>query len=131
MHQLPQKEMVLLYNVRNKPFTPKLKSILLRLGIKIKVVAPNEFSVPIGTLIGTTAASSSPTAEDCSFSDEMIVMVGFTNARLDLFLKALRKDGILIPLKAILTPQNSTWNALELRNELAKEHKKMVELEQQ
>ena len=105
MRQLPQKEMVLLYNVRNKPFTPKLKSILLRLGIKIKVVAPNEFSVPIGTLIGTTAASSSPTAEDCSFSDEMIVMVGFTNARLDLFLKALRKDGILIPLKAILTPQ--------------------------
>ena len=131
MRQLPQKEMVLLYNVRNKPFTPKLKSILLRLGIKIKVVAPNEFSVPIGTLIGTTAASSSPTAEECSFSDEMIVMVGFTNARLDLFLKALRKDGILIPLKAILTPQNSTWNSLELRNELAREHEKMMELEQQ
>lgn len=132
MYQSSQKEMVLLYNIKNKPFTPKLKTILLRLGIRIKAIEPQQFGCPINSLVSKSAPAA-PLAEtdQTPFTDEMMVMVGLTNARLDVFLKALRKEGIRIPLKAILTPLNGTWNSYELHDELVREHEKMMELAEQ
>lgn len=132
MYQSASKEMVLLYNIKNKPFTPKLKSVLLRLGMRIKTIDPAQYNQPINALVSaSTPAVPVATTEQTPFTDEMMVMVGLTNARLDVFLKALRKEGIRIPLKAILTPQNGTWSSYALHDELVREHQKMMELASQ
>ncbi len=132
MQTIKQKETVLLYNIKNKPYTAKLKSILLRLGIKIKVVTPEQYGLPIASLLSNSSSKVETTAEATpdtpNFEDEMLVMAGLTDARLNQLLLALRKDQIRIPLKAILTPHNSQWNSVQLRDELSLEHQKMQEL---
>lgn len=135
MQNFKAKEMILLYNIKNKPFTPKLKSILLRLGIRIKVVDPSHYNQPISSLLSGSTPQSSAASDLINdttlFDDEMMVMAGLTNARLDVFLAALRKEGIRIPLKAILTPHNSNWTSIQLHDELVLEHEKMQELNNQ
>ncbi|MDO5521695.1 MAG: DUF3783 domain-containing protein [bacterium] len=134
MQKLNNKETILLYNIKNKPYTPKLKAILLRLGIRIKVINTEQYQLPIKDLLSNSASSTAvvtaPLAETpAAFEDEMMVMAGLTNTRLDIFLAALRKEGIRIPLKAVLTPHNSTWTSYALHDELVLEHAKMQELE--
>ncbi|MDO5294818.1 MAG: DUF3783 domain-containing protein [bacterium] len=134
MQKLNNKETILLYNIKNKPYAPKLKAILLRLGIRIKVINQEQYHLPIKDLLSSNASAATvdttPTGQPpAAFEDEMMVMAGLTNARLDIFLASLRKEGIRIPLKAILTPHNSTWTSFALHDELVLEHAKMQELQ--
>ena len=55
--------------------------------------------------------------------DEMLVMYGFTEDRLDEFLARMRRARTgHVALKAVITPTNSSWNGHELYAELKKEH---------
>jgi hypothetical protein len=70
------------------------------------------------------AASDSP---EVDFSEEILVLRGFSDRRLDTFLKEMRKQGIeRIQLKAILTPTNCRWNSFQLYQEIRKEHETMT-----
>lgn len=61
------------------------------------------------------------------FFDEMMVMKGFSNSRLDQFLKGMRKAGIeRVDYKAVLTPTNCRWNSWQLYQEIRKEHEAMT-----
>ena len=56
----------------------------------------------------------------------MLVLSGFTNARLDALLTALRKAGVpKIGWKAVLTPTNVSWTFRDLCAELEREHEAM------
>lgn len=127
--QTKSKEAVYLYNIKHKPYEKTLKLHLIRLGIRMKEVNPNDYIQPLGVLVGSksfTPVVSETTKEP--FVDEMLLMVGFTNQRMDLLLSTLRKEGIRIPLKAVLTEHNISWSSMELYNELKKEHKKFQEM---
>ncbi len=120
------KETVLLYNIKGQSYTPKLKTIMLKMGIRAKVVNIEDYNRTIGELIGIPAnPSGNPpvVSPSSTIDEEMIVMHNFTESRLNQFLGEIRKAEIRIPLKAIVTPHNSNWTSYELHAELAQERK--------
>ena len=81
----------------------------------------------IGFLAGNKAFAESPEAYDgAGFDEPMMVMAGFSERKLDLFLTEMRRKKVPpIALKAIVTTQNQAWNSLQLYRELKEEHEKM------
>ncbi len=124
MYNTKIKEIVLLYNIKGHSYAPQLITIMLKMGIHAKVVNTEDYSRKIGELIGIPGnPSGNPPVVSPSntIDEEMIVMHNFTESRLNQFLGELRKAGIRIPLKAIVTPHNSNWTSYELHAELAQE----------
>ena len=69
--------------------------------------------------------SSDPKRE--AFTDEMLVMKDFDGRLLDRFLLEMRRAKIArVALKAVLTPDNITWDSFALHDELQKEHEAMT-----
>ena len=123
----PSGETVLLYNMDNEK-SRKLKMLMIRMGIRIRMVDKEDYGSPVGILAGLKEITlEDPNAEVMDFNDEMMILRGFTNARLDLFLQVMRKEGIgRINYKAILTPTNARWNSWQLYQEIKKEHEEMT-----
>lgn len=125
--------LILFYNLNNEKGR-KIKLICLKLKIRIRPVAPEDYLKPVGTLAGykelpvTDAGNAKTSArENDGFSDEMIVMKDFDNRLLDRFLLEMKRAKIeRVALKAVLTPDNITWNSIELHDELQKEHEAMT-----
>ena len=60
--------------------------------------------------------------EEEKLQEEMLVLCNFSEARLDALLQGMRRSGIRIALKAMLTESNAGWTFLQLYEELLKEH---------
>ena len=56
----------------------------------------------------------------------MLVLCNFSEARLDALLQGMRRSGIRIALKAMLTESNAGWTFLQLYEELLEEHARMT-----
>ncbi len=97
-------------------------------GIRLRAVSPGELALPVGALAGLPCAVKPASGAPLStFSDEMLVMCHMLSPQLDAFLAGLRGSGVgPIPLKAVLTPTNVAWSALQLHDELAREHAAML-----
>ncbi len=121
-------ETVLLYNFNDDKKLRSLKMIFLRMGVRMRVITPDMYLEPIGALAHIKGFTQTGTRyEGPGFSDEMLVMNGFSNARLDELLHSLRKNHVeRIHLKAVVTAHNASWNSLELHGELTKEHQMMT-----
>lgn len=126
------REVVLYYNPGNAPKPALMKSVLVRMGIRIKNVTDGQTGETIGNLLGikteeplnkeeeNTAVSQEKT--DNPIEEQMLVLYQFTERRLDQLLFQLRKAGVpKIDLKAIVTEQNSRWTLYQLYEELKKE----------
>lgn len=124
----PNGETVLLYNMDNEKGR-KLKMLMVRMGMRIRVIDKVDYSKPVGLLAGLKDITlENPNAEVQDFNDEMMVMRGFTSHRIDMFLQSMRKEGITkIDYKAILTPSNARWNSWQLYQELKQEHEEMTQ----
>lgn len=120
-------ETVLLYQIKGTKTAALLKPVLLKLGIRVRIVEPEQYLQSIGFLAGNKAFAESPEAYDgAGFDEPMMVMAGFSERKLDLFLTEMRRKKVpLIALKAIVTTQNQAWNSLQLYEELKAEHEKM------
>lgn len=130
------KETVLLYNI-NEEKAKNIKRVLLLLGLRGKNVTEDLYGEKIGILAGmltkeeiqneeNTVGSKEigNVQENVPFTEEMLVMCGFSDEKVDKFLMEMRKKKIgKINLKAVLTPYNALWNSYELYQELKKEHK--------
>ena len=111
--------MVLLYNLNNEK-GGKIRRMYLPLGLRSRLVEPAEYGLTLSQLVeGQTPET--PWAGEC-FSDELLLLVNCPGPLLDRFLQGFRRNKIPpVGLKAVLTPTNSGWTSLELREELAKE----------
>ena len=136
-------EKVLLYQFHGTEAVKKLQPVLLRMGIRVKSVAPEEYETPIGILAGikeleeagvllteqrggNEVDNQEPPVE---ISAPMMVMCGFSGKRVDELLLQMRKAGVpRIDLKAMMTPTNMYWTSRELFGELQKEHAMMAEM---
>lgn len=141
-------ETVLYYNP-GKPDTMKhvamMKSVLVRMGIRIRNIGPEQVMETVGYLAGMdgfeaagagTAVSADgelPAGDVPAASTvpeipvEMMVLKQFSNRRLDELLLNLRKAGVpKIGLKAVLTEHNSGWTFYHLYEELKEEHETMT-----
>ncbi len=136
-------EIVLLYHIEDEEKAKRLKRVLLLMGVKIRMVSPEQYHLPIKDLIngqsGEITKEETANLMDCvktqdtdgaenekeSIQEEMMVMYGFSGNRLDELLNALRKNQSRINLKAILTETNKEWSSYVLYQELKKEHEMM------
>ena len=71
------------------------------------------------------ASTADPEAPE-KLQEEMLVLCNFSEARLDALLQGMRRSGIRIALKAMLTESNAGWTFLQLYEELSEEHARMT-----
>ena len=129
-------ELVLYYSTgdpRMKKQEMMIKSVLVRMGVKIRNVAPNQVMESVGYLAGVPGFEKrevlqQPEAEEKipQITEQMLVMKDFTSRRIDTLLLNLRKAKVpKINLKAIVTEQNAGWSFYHLYEEIGEEHRRM------
>ncbi|WP_297197006.1 DUF3783 domain-containing protein [uncultured Flavonifractor sp.] len=111
--------LVLLYNLDN-PRGAKIRRMCLPLGLRTRLVTPEEYGLPLGELV-EGGTPETPWAGE-PFTDEMLVLVNCPGPLLDRFLQGFRRNKIpSVGLKAVLTPTNRTWDSAALHAELVRE----------
>ena len=121
-------EMVLYYTPEQNENVNRLKGVLVRMGIRIRNVAPEQVDETVGALAGMQgfALSGRKEEEHPFIPEQMLVMHRFTGRRMDELLANLRKAGVpKIDLKAVVTPSNCSWSFYHLYEEIREEHEKM------
>lgn len=121
------KETVLIFNFQDKTALRKLEMLLLPMKIRLKKVAKEDYLKPLGSFVNSPEVTP---CEDVYDKEElpapMMIFVNLPGSRLDAILAGMRKNKIgPIPHKAILTPTNQHWNALQCYEEIDAEHKAM------
>lgn len=125
------KEMVLYYNPSPSPHVAKMKSVLVRMGVRIKNIEADQVLESVGFLAGIEGfekreAESGANEPLPVISEEVLVMKNFSSSRIDELLMNLRKAGVpKIVLKAVLTEYNCKWTFFQLYEELKEEHEAM------
>lgn len=108
-----------LYNLDN-PKGAKIRRMCLPLGIRTKLVPPQAHTL---TLEEMTGGAPVPADGAPGFSDELLLMAGFTSAQVDALILGFRRAKIpMVALKAVLTPTNCGWTSVQLHQELLREH---------
>ena len=115
--------LVLLYNIP-KEKQQKIAFAAWKLGIPVRSVAPEDFSHPLGWLLGLEGFSPAAAAED-AFREEMLVMHGLSSPQFSGFLDGLRRGRVPVALKAVATEHNVSWSSAALCRELQQEHEAM------
>lgn len=111
--------LVLLYNL-DSPKGAKIRRMCLPLGLRARLVQPEEYGLPLGDLADGAVPETPWTGEQ--FADEMLLLVNCTGPLLDRFLQGFRRNKIPpVALKAVLTPTNRSWDSAALHSELLRE----------
>lgn len=125
-------ETVLYYTPEPSEKAAKLKGVLVRMGIRIKNISPEQAGETIGSLLGIAGYEKNSGENEAAekalpvMDQEMLVMHRFSERRLDELLMNLRKAGVpKIALKAIVTESNAGWSFGQLYEELLEEHRRM------
>ena len=143
------RETVLYYNPEASSKVVKLKGVLVRMGIRIRNVTPEQFDETVGALAGISGFEKEnqnkeqlvrnlqeqrqePSQDQNQdqhpmIQDEVLIMHGFTSRRIDELLAAFRKAGVVkVELKAIVTETNAHWTFYHLYEEIKEEHERMT-----
>lgn len=126
------KETVLYYNPEKSDKIRLIKGILVRMGMRIRNVTPDLVNQKVGYLAGLKDFAEEP--EELGetlpvIPEEMMVLHGFSDRRLDELLKQLRKNKVPVALKAVLTQSNCEWSFYQLYEEIRAEHEQMTAAE--
>ena len=123
------KETILLFHVPDKDTLLKIEMALFPLHVRLRRVAKEDYNQPLGALAGIKDIPKlSESYEGEELNDTLFVFAFFTDARLNQALAALRKSGAgPFPYKAILTPTNQTWNAMQCFREIKEEREAILQ----
>jgi len=110
-------EMVILYHVSD----PAVQETLTAHGMPCRVVLDNELNETIGHLAGFPAFPGGAEPSQPEELPSTLVMAGFTSARMDELLAALREKALRVELKAMVTVTNQSWPLRKLILELCRE----------
>lgn len=112
-------KLILSFNLPAKK-AAKLRVIAMRLGAAVRTAEKRTHSMPLNSILGgePIPAGLSPAG---AFDGEMLVIAGFSQAELELFLQQLRVQKIPVALKAVLTETNADWSAAALYAQLCAE----------
>lgn len=126
MIDLPtSRETVLFYQPENGAQGARLKSVLVRMGVRIKNVGPDAVGQTIGCLLGRKGFDERENPESPALAEPMLVLDGFTDKRLEILLREMKKNEVSVPYKAVVTETNLGWLFHQLYDELAAEHEAM------
>lgn len=108
---------ILIYNL--SPQTQaKLKMLCRKMNIGARSVEKSEYGYPLSYLLGLSDEAAVE-AED--FDEPMLYIAGLRGGMLNLFLDQLRRNKLIIPLKAIQTETNLSFTSSGLYRELCAE----------
>lgn len=124
----PNHAVVLCYNLSSQK-APKLKAACTKMGIRMKEIAPEQFTLPLGHILGHAEFAEAVPTDAPIFHEELVVFYQFTEQQLDRLLPEIRKAGG-IALKAVVTPTNISWNACALSRELIAEREAIAKNQQ-
>lgn len=116
----PNRATVLCCNLSG-PKATKIKLAAVKLGLRIRTVSQDEFTLPLGRLLGLSEYAEAAPLEGAPFTQEMLIFHEFTEPQLDAFLAEIRRAGG-VRLKAVVTPTNASWCISALYHELEAEH---------
>lgn len=109
---------ILMYNCSGEEFS-KLRQIFAMLRLRMRVVEPDRYHIPLEELAkgkGEPAEPAEPIPEP------MLVFCYLPQALFNQVLEVIRVAKLPpIPLKAVLTDTNRTWNTRQLHEELCRE----------
>ena len=127
-------EIVLYHAPRQMAHASLLKGVLVQMEVRIRNLTPGRCGKKIGFLVGMEGYEDSSetdssqgiegteqqaAAQFASMTEELLVLSGFTDERLDELLDRLRRAGVpKIKLKAIVTETNADWTVYELYHQL-------------
>lgn len=111
---------VLLYHTPEN-VVKQLTPLLHQIGIMVRVIRKELYTVPLEFLLGVKQPDKILQNPGIELPEPMMVMHGFTSEGVDTVLKLLREHQIRMDLKAVTTPDNLSWTALQLFAELQKE----------
>lgn len=119
------RETVLYYAPPGDTQTSTVKSVLVRLGISIRNITPESTGQTIGCLLGRKNFGTREAPETPILAEPVLVMDGFHEKRLNILLRELKKAGVSLPYKAVVTETNIGWLFWQLYEELCAEHQAM------
>lgn len=96
----------------------KMQVLALRCACRMQTVPPEQFGDTLGDILSGAAAGRP--AED-PFTEELLVMAGLDERRMNELLTGLRRQRIPVALKAVATPTNTGWTVAKLYAELCRE----------
>ena len=123
-----RKELVLYYTPEKSDADRLLKGVLVRMGVRIRNLTPEQTGEKIGALAGLAGCEEQTDAPEApAIFEKMLILHGFSQQRLQELLAGLRKAKVPpIPLKAMVTEHNADWTLYELYQEIRKEHEMMT-----
>lgn len=98
---------------------PKLQRISDKLRIKLVIAQDADADSPLGYFAGFEGFSKSEKILEST--DPCIIFSGLSSRRIDAVLSEMKKTGLSVPLKAVVTASNQSWSIKKLTAELAKE----------
>ena len=118
------REKVLYFAPQPSEQTAALKTVLVRMGVRIKNVEAASAGQSVGFLLGRKGFAESDAPAEAP-SAPMLVLDGFTEKRLEILLREMKAHGVSVPYKAIVTEHNIGWSLSALFAELVREHEAM------
>lgn len=123
---------LVIYNINDKNKEKLFSLLCSNLKINTKKISNSQMNSSLYEIIGFKARGNNNSISNRSNNmlnnpllviPDFLVFSGFSDEKLDEFLKAYKEKGIeKIPLKAIVTPHNVNWTINELIAELIKEN---------
>lgn len=104
-------------------YTQKLRRIASSNGIKLTEAGGDKAGETVGFLAGYSGFASNGSSEEAE--ESCIVFAGLSSRQIDSFLSDMRKNGVSVPLKAVVTASNQSWSLKKLLSELKKEREKL------
>ena len=109
---------VLMYNCSGESFA-KLRQIFAMLRLRMRVVEPDRYHIPLEEL---AAGKGEPGETVEPLPEPMLVFCYLPPALFHQVLEVIRVAKLPpIPLKAVLTDTNRTWDTMQLHEELVRE----------
>ena len=99
----------------------RLTPLLRQQGISVRIIRKELYTVPLEMLLGLKQPDKILQNPGIELPEPMLVMYGFSSEGVDSVLKLLRENQIRIDLKAVTTPTNLSWTALQMFAELQRE----------
>ena len=120
--------LVLYYNASTPQEAAKAKLVFIRMGLRIRIVAPDQLGQAVGSFAGLAVEPSAPQADRPPIPDSIMVFSGLRGHTLDRVLQALLQVGVPRSVfKAVVTPGNAGWDFYQLYEELKKERAALEE----
>lgn len=117
---------VLLYHLDADTETGRaLRAVLLEQKIFTLTVTDAQTGETVGRLASTNAAAHDAPAPETPPREQFMLLCDLGDRQLDRLLAAMRRAGVSVPYKAILTEHNRAWTFCQLVTEVVREHEAM------